>query len=315
MIALLAIWLSSRRLGRLAPRRLLAGQTIAESRASVPCPRSPWACRARVIELMLLIVALLPPLALMLVPLNEEIRAGALFASGATALAALLGLVRLRLRAGRTGSAVTVGRGNLMRLALPTRAQPGPQHANHRSGRLGHVPDCGGQRLPHRSRWATARDPKRQWRLLAGCRNPTTDYPNLNTPEGRNDLGFSAADESVLTGSTIVALRVNSGDDASCRNLYRPRQPRVLGVPLAFVDRDGFAWADEPRDQPNPWQLLNTKDESSPIPVILEKNTANYALDLWGGLGETFTITDGRGRPLRLRVAALLGDSIFQGEL
>ena len=126
VIASLAIWLSSRRLGRLAPRRLLAGQTIAESRASVPCPRSPWACRARVIELMLLIVALLPPLALMLVPLNEEIRAGALFASGATALAALLGLVRLRLRAGRTGSAVTVGRGNLMRLALrnaaPTRA-------------------------------------------------------------------------------------------------------------------------------------------------------------------------------------------------
>ena len=105
--------------------------------------------------------------------------------------------------------------------------------------------------------------------LVAETQQPIS--PNLNTPEGRNDLGFSAADESVLTGSTIVAPRVNSGDDASCRNLYRARQPRVLGVPLAFVDRDGFAWADEPRDQPNPWQLLNTKDESSPIPVILKR--------------------------------------------
>jgi hypothetical protein len=52
-----------------------------------------------------------------------------------------------------------------------------------------------------------------------------------------------------------------------------------------------------------------------PIPVILEKNTANYALQLWGGLGETFEISDGRNRPVRLEVAALLADSIFQGEL
>ena len=42
-------------------------------------------------------------------------------------------------------------------------------------------------------------------------------------------------------------------------------------------------------------------DETSPVPVILEKNTANYSLNLWGGLGETFEIADGRGRPLRLR--------------
>ncbi len=49
--------------------------------------------------------------------------------------------------------------------------------------------------------------------------------------------------------------------------------------------------------------------------MILEKNTANYALNLWGGLGETFQIADQRGQPLRLQVAALLADSIFQGDL
>ena len=53
----------------------------------------------------------------------------------------------------------------------------------------------------------------------------------------------------------------------------------------------------------------------SAVPVILEKNTANYALNLWGGLGETFEIGDGRGNPVRLRVVALLADSIFQGDL
>jgi ABC-type antimicrobial peptide transport system permease subunit len=38
-------------------------------------------------------------------------------------------------------------------------------------------------------------------------------------------------------------------------------------------------------------------------------------LQLWGGLGETFEIDDGRGNPVRLRVVALLADSIFQGDL
>jgi ABC-type antimicrobial peptide transport system permease subunit len=51
------------------------------------------------------------------------------------------------------------------------------------------------------------------------------------------------------------------------------------------------------------------------VPVILEKNTANYALQLWGGLGETFEISDGRGNTVQLRVVALLADSIFQGDL
>jgi predicted lysophospholipase L1 biosynthesis ABC-type transport system permease subunit len=51
------------------------------------------------------------------------------------------------------------------------------------------------------------------------------------------------------------------------------------------------------------------------VPVILEKNTANYSLNLWGGLGETFAIKDGHGRPLTVEVVALLADSIFQGDL
>jgi len=89
----------------------------------------------------------------------------------------------------------------------------------------------------------------------------------------------------------------------------------VLGVPRQFIDRDGFAWADKPCDCSNPWQLLEHSDSDDTIPVILEKNTANYAMQLWGGLGETFEISDGRGRLVRLQVVALLADSVFQGDL
>ncbi len=48
---------------------------------------------------------------------------------------------------------------------------------------------------------------------------------------------------------------------------------------------------------------------------MLDQTTANYALDLWGGRGETFTIQDAHDRRLDLQVAGLLKDSIFQGDL
>jgi putative ABC transport system permease protein len=140
-------------------------------------------------------------------------------------------------------------------------------------------------------------------------------------------------------------LRVHVGDDASCLNLYRARQPRVLGLPEQFLARGGFAWAGRPRDAANPWLSLATGkgDRSSlcsdqrcasvpaggpfrqigpvpfsgrqPVPVILDKDTANYALGLWGGIGETFTIADGRGKSIEMQVAGLLSQSVFQGDL
>ncbi len=81
-----------------------------------------------------------------------------------------------------------------------------------------------------------------------------------------------------------------------------------------MIRHGGFAWAETPIGVKNPWTLLEQKSDPA-VPVILEKNTANYALNLWGGLGETFSIEDELGRPLRLQVAALLADSVFQGDL
>ncbi len=88
-----------------------------------------------------------------------------------------------------------------------------------------------------------------------------SDQPIFQQPElaRRHDRtwAFRPRTRRLLAGSTIVSLRVRAGDDASCLNLYRPRQPRVLGVPPALIDRDGFAWADKPRDVANPWRLLD----------------------------------------------------------
>jgi hypothetical protein len=55
-------------------------------------------------------------------------------------------------------------------------------------------------------------------------------YQNLNTADAQHDLGFSAAAMQTLKTAKVFPLRVQAGDDASCLNLYQPRQPRVLGV-------------------------------------------------------------------------------------
>jgi ABC-type antimicrobial peptide transport system permease subunit len=92
----------------------------------------------------------------------------------------------------------------------------------------------------------------------------------------------------------------------------------MLGVPNALIKRGGFAWAAAPRNQTNPWSALslpvNAKGDS-PVPVVLDLNTANYSLHLWGGLGEQFPIEGGDHQPIHLDVAGLLDNSIFQGDL
>ena len=158
--------------------------------------------------------------------------------------------------------------------------------------------------------------------LVAQCDQPL--YHDLNTPAGREQLDFSAADQSLFAATQTLALRVKPGDDASCLNLYLARQPRVLGVPAAMIQRGGFAWdstaAGTPAETANPWLLLNRQlpadaDGVARVPVVLDAATAQFSLHLEHGVGDTYEIHDGQGRPLRLQVVGLLANSLFQGDL
>jgi hypothetical protein len=154
----------------------------------------------------------------------------------------------------------------------------------------------------------------------------TSDQPihfDLSTPAGRGELGFSDTDQRLLSQWNTYALRVADGEDASCLNLYRPTQPRVLGVPDSFIQRGGFAWADYERGNDdvvkNPWTLLDRNlGESAPgrpiVPVVLDMNTAVYSLHL-GGVGSRLEIRDAADRPVTLEVAGLLKNSVLQGNL
>ncbi len=150
-------------------------------------------------------------------------------------------------------------------------------------------------------------------------------FPDLTNSQDRLDkLGFDDASNQLLERTTIIPCRVRTGDDASCLNLYKPRQPRVIGVNENWIKRGGFAWAAKsslPIALENPWQALTIEPEldattQQPIyPVILDQNTAMYSLQLYRGIGERFNIDDGAGGKLELVVAGLLQNSLLQGDL
>jgi len=273
------------------------------------------------LELVLILLVAGTVLLLLLGGLREDYQAAAFFGGGAVVLLSLLGLVWIRLRSGRTGPAVAVGRGNLLRMALRNAAR-NPSRSTLTVSLVAAacflIVAVSAFRLDLRRKIPAIASGNGGFSLAAETDQPI--YQNLDMPQGRAELGFSAEDEKQFAGVRVFGLRVKSGDDASCLNLYRPRQPRLLGVPQRMIDRGGFAWADVPTKCENPWALLHQDLGQDPdgvarVPVILEKNTANYSLNLWHGPGETFEISNGQGEKIRLEVVALLANSIFQGDL
>ncbi len=110
---------------------------------------------------------------------------------------------------------------------------------------------------------------------------------NPATPEGREALNVPP-----LSGVELVPFRLRPGDDASCLNLYQPRNPRILAPPATFRH----------------WPKLETKLADGAIPAIADANSLEYVLHL--KVGEEFVVDQ-----TRFQIVDTLQDSIFQSEL
>ncbi|MEI8372490.1 MAG: FtsX-like permease family protein [Planctomycetota bacterium] len=339
LMALAAIWLAAGRMGRIAPRQLLAGHGTPTNHPGnsvfrVPSTQSPVSnpkfqisdFRFQISNLklsipLLLLLALAPAVFILLMPLSEGAQVGAFFGAGSLALVSLLTLVYLQLRRGATGPAVARGRGNLFRMTLRNAAR-NPGRSSLAIGLTASacflIVAVSVFRIDPASQTADHASGSGGFALIGQSELPI--HFDLDTPQGRKEIGFDPDQEELLAKCRFYSFRIKSGDEASCLNLYQPQQPRLLGVSSTFIARGGFAWADAP-DMPNPWQLLapdaprSREQDPWSIPVVLDQTTANYSLNLWNGRGEAFTLRDAHDRPLDLQVAGLLKDSIFQGDL
>ncbi len=151
--------------------------------------------------------------------------------------------------------------------------------------------------------------------LLAESLLPLVHDPN--TREGREALNLAAGDSvSSLSSVTFTRFRVRPGDDASCLNLYQPRNPRIIAPTDDFIQSSRFEFqdslAESKEEKNNPWLLLNHKSPDGTIPVIADANSLTYVLHL--NVGDEFVLHRQSG-PVRLRVVGSLADSILQSEL
>jgi len=310
-VSLAVIALSVRRVGRASPRRLMAGRS-----AEPPPDRPPRRHRLGPLGLVFIVLVSAAALTVLSARLGDEFQAGAFFGIGALVLVGLVTGVGWQLATGNRAAAIRAGRGNLLRLAVLGAAR----HPSRSTLSVALVAaacflivSVSAFRVDPRDLRAGRDSPTGRFTLVG--RSDLPIYENLAAAEGRRALGFPERDDQQLSDCTIISFRVKPGDDASCLNLYQPRQPRLLGVPEAMITRGGFAWA-AAVDQEHPWRALVEKEPSDgPVPMVLERDTATYSLHLKGGLGATYAIDDDSGRPVPLQVVGQLRGSPFQGDL
>ncbi len=170
--------------------------------------------------------------------------------------------------------------------------------------------------------------------IAAGHRNPALETPDkasgnggftlvgestipvlydLNTPAGREKLGFDDKDtsENMASMTAAIAFRVNPGENASCLNIYQTRQPTILGVPAAMIERGGFKFIGAGAG--NPWEALRQPADDGTIPVIGDMNTLQYSLHV--GPGQTLGLRGENGEEVKVKIAGMLDSSVFQGVL
>jgi len=312
------------RMRDLAVRRLLAGQAAEAALGNARTSRA-----GRYAPLAALGLAVILTIAAF--SLGGAAQSGLFFGSGFALLGAALGGVWNWLRQGQAGGVVSTAPWPLVRLA----ARNAARHSNRSALTIGLVAaatflivalsvfqiDPSGERPDLRSG-------NGGFALVAESGTPIVEDINLY---GRL-TALQPDEQQRLRGVTTYACRVQPGDDASCRNLYRVARPRVLGMPREFLRRGGFAWsaslAQTEQERGNPWRLLDRPARSatssgelqpSAVPVVLDANTAQWSLHLGGNfaspLGATFTIRHDQGNPIELKVVGLLSGSIFQGDV
>ena len=103
-------------------------------------------------------------------------------------------------------------------------------------------------------------------------------------------------------------MRVKDGDDASCLNLNRALQPRLLGVKPAELD-GRFAFAPKGAG----WNSLADEPNAGEIPGIVDANTLQWAMQK--KIGDTLEYRDDRGEIFRVRVVATVTGSMLQGNV
>jgi ABC-type lipoprotein release transport system permease subunit len=141
---------------------------------------------------------------------------------------------------------------------------------------------------------------------------------DLNSRKGQDFYGL---DPKVTKEVSFVPMRVRDGDDASCLNLNRAQQPKLLGVNPDLLARRGaftFTAIAKGITVTNGWLALGPGFATNQagvdiIPAIGDANSLQWALQK--SPGDTLEYIDQKGRPFKVRIVGAVANSILQGSL
>ena len=129
-------------------------------------------------------------------------------------------------------------------------------------------------------------------------------YEDLNTLSGQDAHGLDPLPE----GGEIVSFRVRQGAEASCLNLNRAQQPRLVGVnPARLIAREAFVFTKKGN-----WGMLEETLDDGTVPGIADMNSAMWAMGK--KLGDT-VIYPGADGDLKVKLVAFLQGSVLQGNV
>jgi len=119
------------------------------------------------------------------------------------------------------------------------------------------------------------------------------------------------AEEGIYEDFNVVQFRKVEGDDASCLNLNRIKQPAVLGVdPENLQGRFSFA-AKMNGLNDDMWKVLDEDFDDGTIPAIADQTVIQWGLGM--KVGDVLLYQNELGDTLRLKLIAGTTPSIFQG--
>lgn len=145
-------------------------------------------------------------------------------------------------------------------------------------------------------------------------------YEDLNSDQGREKYGLPNQVED--SSWEMLQFRASKGDDASCLNLNRAQNPRLLAVdPERITALNPFSFSQVEKSEAalsNPWQWLGqpakvNEDGLTIVPGIIDMNTATYALQK--GLGDVIEYESTSGERFGVRLVGMLQTSILQGNI
>ena len=129
---------------------------------------------------------------------------------------------------------------------------------------------------------------------------------NLNDPEILEEY---ALDEELRFVPFFTAFE----DDASCLNLNRVANPRIIGVnPTMLYGRFRFTGRTARQTEGDPWSLLQ-RPMDGVVPAVADLSVIRWGLGL--NVGDTLHYRSATGEVVKLLLVAGLENSVFQGNV